>query len=93
MKVLKALDEAQWCVHKSLVKEFVFNTKEEAENFSIDGRLLGDIHENSEGKFTTHFSPVGELASQSCQRAAEYYKLNVKLAADYVVGTNWATCH
>ena len=87
------MDEAQLCVHKSLVKEFLFDTKEESDKFSIEGRLLSGVHETSEGKWHRFFSPVGELASQSCQKAAEYYKLNVKLAADYDVGNNWAECH
>lgn len=86
-------DEAQIQVHKSLVKEFVFDTEEEATTFSIEGRLLADVHQNSEGKWVTHFSPVGELASQSCQKAAEYYNMRVKLAADYIVGSSWKACH
>ena len=71
----------------------MFKTEEEAKAFNIEGRLVGDVHQNSDGKWATHFSPVGELASLSAQRAAEYYKLRVKLSADYVVGHNWAECH
>lgn len=93
MKILDEQDEAQIQVHKSLVKEFVFDTEDAAKEFAIEGRLLGGVHEKSNGKWVTHFSPVGELASKACQQAAEYYNLRVKLAADYDVGSNWAECH
>lgn len=85
-------DEGQIQVHKSLVKEFTFDSKEEAENFSIENRIISGVHER-DGKFTCGFSPVGELASLACKKASDYYKLNVELSADYDIGRNWKECH
>lgn len=85
-------DEGQIQVHKSLIKEFTFESKEEAEDFSIENRIISGVHERN-GKFICGFSPVGELASLACKKASDYYNLNVELSADYDIGHNWAECH
>ena len=85
-------DEAQFDVCESLVDVYKFDTEEDCENFSVEGKLLSDPYRVGD-KWVRHYSVVGELASVCAGKAAQYYNLNVDLAADYIVGENWKVCH
>lgn len=85
-------DEAQWSCCRSLVDFYEFDSKQEAEDFRLKGKLLSDVYEEG-GKWVRHYSRVGELASMCAGEAAKYYNMRVDLAADYIVGDNWKVCH
>ena len=86
-------DEAQEEVSKKLVKFHMFEDKEEAKNFTIEGKHLGDLQEAPDGRWFRAYCISGDLASKSLTMASEYYKLNVKLTAGYAIGLSWRDCH
>lgn len=85
-------DECQWQVCRDLIELFEFDTKEEAEAFEIEGKVLSNVHEK-DGKFTRGWSIIGQTFAEKMFEAGEYYNFRVPLAADYDIGTNWAECH
>jgi hypothetical protein len=84
-------DEAQWAVHRSLVEFKKFSSEKEAEEFD-DGRIWSSPSE-FKGSWWRMYSRVGELATLAVRKAGEFYKLNVALDSEYVIGLNWAMCH
>ena len=86
-------DEAQEEVSKDLVDFHMFETEEEAKNFKIEGKHLGDLQEAPDGRFFRAYCISGQSASDSLTEASEFYKLRVKLTAGYMIGRNWAECH
>lgn len=85
-------DECQWQVNPKLVDMYEFDTKEEAEAFSIEGKILSNIHEHK-GKFVRGWSEVGQTFAETMAEAGEFYNFRVPLAADYDIGKNWAETH
>jgi len=85
-------DEGQFDCCKSLIDFYNFDSKEEAESFTLEGKLLSDVYEE-DGKWVRHYSEVGELASECAEESAKYYNMNVNLSADYIIGDNWKVCH
>lgn len=86
------MDECQWEVDKELVEDYTFKSKEEAEEFSVEGKLLSDPV-TLDGEVHRMYSVVGELASKASKAASDYYGLRVDLDSDYVVGNSWKDCH
>ena len=78
---------------RSLVDVEVFETKEEAEAYSVEGKILGDVAEGANGTYTVSYSEVGEWVVEAAKEAGEYYKLAVPLGMDYIVHKNWAGAH
>lgn len=91
-------DEAQIEVKKSLVKFKTFTTKEECnayrdEQKRVYGKIWSEAHESPKGGWFIAYSRVGELVVEAVNETSEFYKLNVPLSADYVLGRSWADCH
>jgi hypothetical protein len=88
------MDESQLEVSKSLVKFKMFVTKEEAQEFrESQENIWSEVAESPKGGYFVAYSRPGELAAIAAKSAGEHYKLKVPLAAEYVVGRNWAECH
>lgn len=91
-------DESQIEVSKSLVKFKRFDTKEEANTFREEQKskhnlIWSEAHESPKGGYFVAYSRVGELVVEAVNETTDFYKLNVPLSADYVVGRSWADCH
>lgn len=89
---IELLDECQWQVCPELIDMYEFNTKEEAEAFEIEGKVLSNVHERN-GKFVRGWSAIGQTFAETMKEAGEYYNFRVTLAADYDIGQNWRECH
>jgi len=87
------VDESQLEVNRNSVKFKLFDTKEEAAAFQIEGKRLSDVGHAPNGKYFRAYCRAGELACKAVNMAGEHYKLNIPLTAGYMVGTTWATCH
>jgi DNA polymerase I-like protein with 3'-5' exonuclease and polymerase domains len=85
-------DEAQIEVHKSLIKWKVFAAEEDAKLFKRDNPGWSEIGHSDKG-FYIGWCKVGELIQQAVKETSRYYKLNVDLSADYILGRNWGECH
>lgn len=91
-------DEAQIEVTKGLMKFKKFPTKEECNKFrdwqkNTHGFIWSEPHESPKGGWFVAYSRVGELVVEAVNETSAFYKLNVPLSADYVVGKSWAQCH
>lgn len=86
------MDEAQIEVHKSFIKWKVFATEAEAKEFKKENAGWSEIGHSDKGHYIG-WCRVGELIQQAVKQTSEYYKLNVTLSADYILGRNWAECH
>lgn len=85
-------DEAQMEVHKSLIKWKLFATEEEAKAFKAEHPTWSEVGHSGKGHYVG-WCKAGELIQEAVRETSEYYKLNVTLAADYILGRNWAECH
>jgi hypothetical protein len=85
-------DEAQLEVHKSLIKWKVFKTEEEAKNFKLENPGWSEIGHSDKGHYIG-WCRAGELIQEAVRETSKFYKLNVTLAADYILGRNWGECH
>lgn len=85
-------DEAQMEVSKSLVKWKVFASEEEARAFKAENKGWSEIGHSAKGYFVGQCLP-GTTIQEAVSEASHYYKLNVLLSADYILGRNWAECH
>ena len=92
------MDEAQIEVTKGLVKFKRFATKEECDTFRTEerektGMIWSEAHESPKGGWFVGYTLPGQLVVEAVEETSAYYKLNVPLSADYVLGANWADCH
>lgn len=86
-------DEYQYEVCKSLVTEYVFDTKEECVDFQRkDGKLLSNPKE-IDGKWYRYYSLIGDLGNKSLNMAGKFLNMPVKFEAAYDVGYNLAETH
>ena len=85
-------DEYQYEVPNDLIETYSFETKEEAEAFSIEGKLLSNVAKVDE-KFVRYYSRVGVLGDWSLQQAGKYFKLPLPFNAAYDIGNNLAETH
>jgi DNA polymerase I-like protein with 3'-5' exonuclease and polymerase domains len=105
-QLIMSHDEFQDEVSKAFVKFKIFpvldwNNQEDVKaaedmaktfkNAQTD-KIWSDIGHSNKGYYVA-YSRVGEIASLSANKAGEYYNLNVKLTAGYIIGRNWAECH
>lgn len=79
-------------VHKSLIKWKIFKTEDEAQEFKKTVEGWSEIGHSAKGYYVADCI-VGRLIQEAVKEASEYYKLNVTLAADYIMGVDWASCH
>ena len=87
-------DEAQSEVSKKLVEFKIFNTEEEAENFSSDSdRIWSGIGHGKNGKFYKAWCLPAQLAIEAVNETSEYYKLNIPLGAEYMIHNRWSGTH
>lgn len=86
-------DEYQYEVCKSLVTEYVFDTKKECVDFQRkDGKLLSNPKER-DGKWYRYYSLIGDLGNKSLNMAGKFLNMPVKFEAAYDVGYNLAETH
>ena len=78
---------------KDLVKFKMFDTEEEANAFSEEGKVWSDVGHAPNGKIYRAYSIVGQLAAEAVIEAGQYYNLDVELTAGYQIGRNWKECH
>lgn len=89
-------DENQLVTKPELMKFKVFNTEDEAKEFSSkwDGEQLGAIQEGKAGKFyITMPNVVSRTITKTISKVEEMFKMNVNLGYEYVTGRNWYECH
>ena len=65
---------------------------QEIREFRVDNPNWSAIHQIQDG-YEIYYSIAGDLALQAVQKAGEYYKLNVPLTAEYMIGKTWADVH
>lgn len=85
-------DEAQSEMDKSLVKWKMFATEEEAKVFKKDNSGWSEVGHSDKGYYVG-WCEAGVLIQQAVKDTSRYYNLNITLAADYIMGRNWAECH
>lgn len=85
-------DEAQLEMHKSLIKWKMFATEDEAKAFKSENAGWSEIGHSEKGYYIG-WCEAGEMIQEAVKQASRYYKLNVTLAADYILGRNWKECH
>lgn len=85
-------DEYQYEVPEELIETYTFETKDEAEQFSLDNKLLSNVKKVGE-KYVRYYSIVGELGNMSLQKAGKYLKMPLPFRADYDIGDNLAETH
>ena len=85
-------DEAQLEVHKSFIKWKIFNTEEEAREFKKLNSGWSEIGHSDKGYYVGRCK-AGEMIQAAVKQTSKFYKLNVTLSADYILGRNWAECH
>lgn len=85
-------DEAQLEVHKSLIKWKVFKTEAEAKEFRKEHPSWSEVGHSDKGYYVG-WCRAGELIQEAVRETSEYFKLNVTLSADYILGRNWGECH
>lgn len=85
-------DEAQLEMHKSLVKWKLFQTEEEAKAFKAENPGWSEVGHSTKGYYVG-WCEAGKLIQEAVVETSRYYKLNVTLSADYILGRNWAECH
>jgi hypothetical protein len=85
-------DEGQMEVHKSLIKWKRFDTEEKAKEFKKANQTWSEIGHSERGYYLG-WCEAGELIQKAVRDTSTYYKLNVTLSADYILGRNWAECH
>lgn len=85
-------DEAQLEMHKSLVKWKLFQTEEEAKAFKAENPGWSEVGHSAKGYYVG-WCEAGKLIQEAVVETSRYYKLNVTLSADYILGRNWAECH
>ena len=86
------MDEYQLQVCESLVDAHVFETEEEAKEFSVEGKRIADIS-HVDGGYLAGYSKVGELMSEAIVKAAEHYGMRIPFDGDYQIGFSWKDCH
>lgn len=97
-------DEAQMEVHKSLIKwKFVpVKSWEDEEEVEAAEKELKEFKANNPGWSEIGHSDkacyigycrAGELIQEVVKEVSKFFKLNVTLSADYILGRNWGECH
>lgn len=90
-KVIDYHDEAQWEVHKSLVKwKRILNEEEGKELQKLHG-FSKPIKVNN--KWFVADSKVGKFGIQSIKRAGEILRIKVPLDGEWCCGKNWSQTH
>ncbi len=92
--MFERLDEAQLEESKKNFTFKVFDTKEEAEEYSSnDSKMWSEPIIGKGGKYVIGWSRASELISEAVDMTTECFKLNVPLSADYIIGRSWKDCH
>lgn len=86
------MDEYQLQVCESLVQAHLYETEEDAEEFTLSGKRTADVSHTDEG-YLVGYSKVGELMSEAIVKAAEHYKMRIPFDGDYQMGFSWKDCH
>ena len=89
-KVIDYHDEAQWEVHKKLVKWKKINDEEEGKNLQKQG-YSKPIKVNNQ--WFVADSKVGRSGIESIKRAGEILRIKVPLTGEWCCGKNWSQTH
>ena len=92
IRLLYMHDEYQYEIPDHDIETFVFDTKEEALEFTYDDKLLSNIKEK-DGQWERYYSRIGELGNLSLKMAGEYLNMPLPFRADYDIGINLAETH
>lgn len=103
------MDEAQLELSKAFVKDFKMfkfdadnkesekTAKKAAEDYKSQKQTETGLVYSEVGHMADYYyvcyTRAGELAYICAKEAGKYYGLNVEMGADYIVGSNWASCH
>lgn len=79
-------------MHKSLIKWKLFETEEAAKAFRAENPTWSEVGHSDKGHYVG-WCKAGEMIQEAVKQASLYYKLNVTLSADYILGRNWSECH
>jgi hypothetical protein len=85
-------DEAQLEVHKSRIKWKTFKEEADAKAFRKENPTWSEVGHSDKGYYVG-YTLAGELIQEAVRETSAFYKLNVTLSADYILGRNWAECH
>jgi hypothetical protein len=73
-------------------KPFSSTVLQEIREFRVDNPNWSATHQIQDG-YEIYYSIAGDLALQAVEKAGQYYKLNVPLTAEYMIGKTWADVH
>ena len=65
---------------------------QQIKDFCAENPNWSTTHQIEDG-YELSYSIVGDLALQAVTQAGQYYKLNVPLTAEYMIGKNWSDVH
>lgn len=85
-------DEAQFELHKSLIKWKIFKIEEEAKKFVKESPGWSAVGHSDKGWYVGK-SIVADLVVEAANETSEIYKLNVPLGIEFIFGRSWSECH
>jgi len=71
----------------------MFDTKEEAENYEVDGFILSGNVREFDGKFGRAYCKAGELMVKAIEEAAKQMECPIPITGEYLMGKTWGECH
>lgn len=87
-------DEVSFEVDKSIIKEYQFESEEEAKEFSVKGKVLSEPSEwKGDGKWYRYYSRSGELMKAAVEDASIALGSPFKLTGEYALGPSWRWTH
>lgn len=86
-------DELQVQTPEKFVEKFFFDSKEEAEEFKLEGKIMNGKVKQEGDKWVSIYSPIGELAVKSIEKAAKMMGSPIHITGEYLTGDSWATTH
>lgn len=92
-ELIKLEDEFQISSSSEFIEKYEFETKEEAESFKIEGKVMNGKARQEDGKWYAIYSPVGEMVVKCIERAARMMGCPLHLTGDYLCGFDWSETH
>ena len=86
-------DEYQYEVREDLIETYTFPTESEANEFTLEDKLLSNTRKIAEGKWERYYCIVGELGDMSLRKAGKFFDLPLEFSAAYDIGNNLAETH
>lgn len=86
-------DEYQHQIPEDLIRWKKFDTKEEAENYSVDGFILSGNVKEIDGKWCRIWTKAGQLMVEAIEEAARELGCPFGITGEYLYGKRWSACH